>query len=90
MLITLEESFHGSTRRVSINNRNFDVKIPKGARSGTKLRLAGAGPTSPAGQKSDVFLVIQFVATPQFEIKKGILTTQVEISPAIAAPHAAT
>jgi DnaJ-class molecular chaperone len=42
--ISLEEAFHGATRRVEINGRRLDVSIPRGADNGTKVKLTGQGP----------------------------------------------
>jgi curved DNA-binding protein len=79
MLIGLHEAFSGSTRQVSINQRSFEVKIPKGAASGTKVRLKGAGPTGPSGEPSDVYLVIKVAPDPRFERKKDNLYTEVDL-----------
>jgi len=74
MIISLQEAYNGSTRKVKINDRSFDVKVPKGTRSGTKLRLKGAGPNN-----SDVFLVVKVSEDPRFERKKDNLYTDVNI-----------
>jgi DnaJ-class molecular chaperone len=42
--ISLEEAFHGTTRRVEIDGRRLDVTIPRGADDGTKVKLSGQGP----------------------------------------------
>src|SRR6476469_6426949 len=42
--ISLEEAYHGATRRVEINGRRLDVSIPRGADNGTKVKLTGQGP----------------------------------------------
>jgi len=42
--ITLEEAYHGTTRRVEIDGRRLDVTIPRGADNGTKVKLSGQGP----------------------------------------------
>jgi curved DNA-binding protein len=77
MVISLQEAYHGSTRKVGIGDRHFDVKVPKGAKSGTKLRLKGAGPAGPNGQPADVYLVIKVSPDPRFERKGEDLYTEV-------------
>ena len=77
MVISLLEAYRGSTRKVGIGNRQFDVKVPKGAKTGTKLRLKGAGPTGPTGQPSDVYLMIKVSPDPLFERKGDNLNTEV-------------
>src|SRR6185503_2894640 len=42
--ISLDEAYHGTTRRVEIDGRRLDVTIPRGADSGTKVKLSGQGP----------------------------------------------
>jgi curved DNA-binding protein len=42
--ISLEEAYHGTTRRVEIDGRRLDVTIPRGADDGTKVKLSGQGP----------------------------------------------
>lgn len=42
--IDLEEAYHGTTRRVEIDGRRLDVTIPRGAATGTKIKLSGQGP----------------------------------------------
>ena len=42
--ISLEESYHGTTRIVDIGGRRLEVTIPRGAGSGNRIRLTGKGP----------------------------------------------
>ncbi len=58
--ITLEEAFAGTTRILRIGDRRIQVKIPKGARSGTKIRVRGEGSQGQAGgPKGDLYLDIK-------------------------------
>ncbi|HJU47628.1 MAG TPA: J domain-containing protein, partial [Gaiellaceae bacterium] len=41
--LTLEESFHGTTRIVELNGRRLEVTIPRGAGDGHRIRLTGKG-----------------------------------------------
>jgi DnaJ-class molecular chaperone len=50
--ITLEEAYHGTTRLVSKDGRRLQVKIPSGAKTGTKVRLAGEGGAGAGGAES--------------------------------------
>jgi len=79
MVISLHEAYNGSTRQVKVNDRRFDVRIPEGARTGTKLRLKGAGPRGPRGQASDLYLVVKVSPDPRFERKGDRLYTDVSI-----------
>lgn len=54
--ISLEEAYHGAERTLTKGERRLTVKIPPGARTGTKVRVAGEG---SLGQISgDLFLVV--------------------------------
>ena len=76
--INLLEAFQGTTRRIEVGGRRLEVKIPRGARSGTRVRVAEAI-TTPDGTKSDLFLVVQVVDEPDFERKGNDLYTQTEV-----------
>jgi DnaJ-class molecular chaperone len=42
--ISLEESFHGSSRIVEIDGKRLEVTIPRGAGDGSRIRLTGKAP----------------------------------------------
>ena len=54
--ISLEEAYHGTTRIVTKNGRRLQVKIPRGARTGTKVRVAGEGAPGARGEAGDLYL----------------------------------
>lgn len=76
--ISLYEAYHGTTRRIEVDGRRLEVKIPSGSRTGTKIRVPGAV-TTPDGQKTDLFLVIKVAPDPNYEIKGSDLYTEVPI-----------
>lgn len=58
--ITLEEAFTGTTRILQKDGQRLEVKIPAGARTGTKVRLAGQGATGIGGGRAgDLYLVVK-------------------------------
>lgn len=77
--ISLQEAYQGTERSVQVDGRNLRVKIPAGAKNGTKVRMSGAGPSSSGGQSSDLFLVIQVSPDERFERKGDDLYTDVKI-----------
>lgn len=77
--ITLEEAYNGTQRLLQINDRRIEVKIPAGAKNGTKVRVAGAGPVNPYGQGSDIYLVIELLPHTRFKVSGSDLTTEVKI-----------
>lgn len=42
--ITLEEAYHGTTRLVEIEGKRLEVTIPRGADTGSRIRLTGRAP----------------------------------------------
>jgi len=77
--ITLQESFRGTQRQFQIGDRKIEVKIPAGAVTGTKVRMAGAVPTSSPNQKSDILLNIEVLPDARFTIQGQDLTTEVKV-----------
>lgn len=77
--ISLDEAYRGAERIVMVDGRRLTMKIPAGARTGTKVRMAGAGPTSPNGQPSDLYLVIEVMPDPRFERQGDDLYTDLSL-----------
>ena len=42
--LSLEESFHGTSRIVDIDGKRLEVSIPRGATTGNRIRFTGKGP----------------------------------------------
>jgi curved DNA-binding protein len=61
--IDLETAFAGATRRIEIDGRALDVRIPAGIAPGQTIRLAGQG-----GNGRDLMLEIGYAAHPRFEL----------------------
>jgi curved DNA-binding protein len=59
--ITLEEAFHGTTRRVDIQGKRLEVTIPRGADNGTRIKLSGQGPGG-----GDLVVVVRVRPHPVF------------------------
>ncbi len=78
--ISLREAYAGTTRQIKMDHRRIEVKIPAGARSGTKVRVAGGGPAGAGGQPTDLYLVLDVAPDPNFERQGDDLHTQVGIS----------
>lgn len=77
--ISLKEAFQGTTRQLQSGERVMEVKLPAGARTGTKVRVSGAGPAGPDGHPSDVYLLVEVADDPAFEREGNDLHTQTKI-----------
>lgn len=77
--ISLYEAYMGTTRIMELDGRRLEVKIPKGARSGTKVRVPQVVSPGPSGPKSDLYLVIHVHPDPRYERKGDDLYTEAPI-----------
>jgi curved DNA-binding protein len=77
--ISLREACTGTTRTLQTGNRRVDVKIPAGVRTGTKIRVPGAGPARQDGSPSDIYLVMDVAEDPLFERDGDDLHTHLTI-----------
>ena len=94
----LEEAFHGCNKTVQLavpeinrqgqvlkRNKSLNVKIPKGAYHGQKIRLRGQGSPGHGGAEAgDLFIEIVLAPHPVFEIKNRDLLLSLPITPAEA------
>ena len=82
--LTLEEAYHGATRRVSIKQgghaRSVDVRIPVGVKDGSRVRAAGEGEAGASGGTSgDLYLRVRLKPHPVFERQGADLHTKVAV-----------
>jgi DnaJ-class molecular chaperone len=82
--LTLEEAYHGTTRRISIKQgghaRSVDVRIPVGVRDGSRVRAAGEGESGANGGSSgDLYLRVRIRPHPVFERKGTDLHAKVAV-----------
>ncbi len=73
--ISLKEAYEGATRQLESLQRKFQVRIPPGVRTGSKVRVAGAGP-----EGLDLYLVIDVAEDERFERRGNDLHTNAEVS----------
>ena len=52
--ITLEEAYHGTSRLVEVEGKRLEITIPRGADTGTRLRLTGKAPGG-----GDLYVVVR-------------------------------
>lgn len=82
--ISLEEAYHGTTRTLQIpspgGNRRIEVRIPAGADTGTRIRLAGLGaPGWEGGPPGELYVIVEIEPSDRFERQGENLYTQVRV-----------
>lgn len=78
--ISLREAYEGAQRIVSRDGRDITVRIPRGAASGAKVRLAGEGqPGYNGGSSGHLYLVVQVAEDAKFERQGDDLYVDVRV-----------
>jgi curved DNA-binding protein len=85
LTITLEESYAGAEKRISLKKgdaaEEISIKIPKGIKSGQKLRLTGKGlPGIDGGSSGDLFIAIVVAPHAVYARDKNDLSVNKTIS----------
>ncbi|MBW4644197.1 MAG: DnaJ domain-containing protein [Goleter apudmare HA4340-LM2] len=80
--LTFAEAFSGIQKRFSLGNETIDVRIPAGAKSGTRLRVRGKGQVNPmTQQRGDLFLKVELQPHTFFQIEGDNLVCEMPITP---------
>lgn len=81
--LTFAEAFHGTQKRFAIgNDETINVRIPAGAKPGSRIRLKGKGQKSPfSGQRGDLYLTIDLAPHPYFRFENSDIVCEVPITP---------
>ena len=78
--ISLEEAYAGTSRVIDTGEKRIVAKIPKGVRTGSKVRLTGQGGSGRlGGRRGDLYLVITVEPHQQFERDGDDLFTDVDV-----------
>ncbi len=72
--ITFDEAYHGTMRQLQTGTKKFQVKIPAGVKTGSKVRVPNAAPDG-----SDLYLVVN-ITDEKFERKDYDLYTTVTVN----------
>lgn len=78
--ISLREAYEGTTRTIERDGRRLQVSIPRGARTSTRVRVAGEGVAGTAGgEAGDVYLHVSVRPDPRFEREGDDLRAKVPV-----------
>jgi curved DNA-binding protein len=93
--ISLEEAYHGGARRVALQMPQVDADghvvlrehpieftIPRGVRTGQRIRLAGqGGPGMGDGQPGDLYLEVEFLPHKHYRVDKHDVYLDLPVAP---------
>lgn len=93
--ISLEDAFHGATRSITlqqqtinpqgqlaVEEKNYEVKIPRGIATGQKIRLSGqGGPGTGGGARGDLYLKVDIEPHPIYRLEGRDLSVEIPIAP---------
>jgi curved DNA-binding protein len=80
--LTFSEAFHGVQQRLQLDNETINVRIPAGAKPGSRIRLKGKGRPSPfSQQRGDLYLTIEVLPHSFFRFEGNDLVCDVPIRP---------
>ena len=81
-LLSFSEAFNGTQKQFRIGSETVKVRIPAGAKTGSRLRIKGKGQTNPlGGQRGDLYLNIELQPHPLFKFKGDNLVAEIPITP---------
>ncbi|WP_019504915.1 DnaJ C-terminal domain-containing protein [Pleurocapsa sp. PCC 7319] len=80
--LSFSEAFRGTTKRLKLGAETMEVRIPAGAKPGTRIRLAGKGKPSGYGQpRGDLYLNVKLNPHSFFDFEGDNLVCEVPVAP---------
>ncbi|MGH2413287.1 MAG: DnaJ C-terminal domain-containing protein [Microcystaceae cyanobacterium] len=80
--LTLSEALRGVQKRLNLGNEMLDVRIPAGAKPGSRVRVRGKGQVNPqTQQRGDLYLNVELVPHPFFQFEGDNLVCEVPVTP---------
>lgn len=80
--LTWSEAFHGVQKRFDLGNELIDVRIPPGAKSGSRIRVRGKGQVNPINQqRGDLYLNVELKPHSFFQFDGDNLLCEVPVMP---------
>ena len=80
--LSFTEAFRGVQKRLNLSGEVIDVRIPPGAKPGSRIRVRGKGPFNPTKkQRSDLYLNVELQSHPFFQFEGDNLVCEVPIAP---------
>jgi curved DNA-binding protein len=84
--LTFSEAFHGTQKRLQLDGETISVRIPAGAKPGSRIRIKGKGRTSSfSQQRGDLYLTIDLQPHSLFKFEGDNIVCEVPVTPEEAA-----
>lgn len=77
--VTLREAYSGTTRLITLNVEQFEVTIPPGVQTGSKVRVRGKGKRRSDGVRGDLYLRVNVLDDPKFKREGSDLVIDVPV-----------
>ncbi|MEL6930705.1 MAG: DnaJ C-terminal domain-containing protein [Cyanobacteria bacterium J06600_6] len=80
--LSFSEAFNGTQKQFLLGRETIKVRIPPGAKSGSRLRIKGKGQVNArSGQRGDLYLNIQLESHFLFQFQGDNLVAEIPITP---------
>ena len=73
--LTLEEAFHGAQRLLEVDGKRFEVQIPRGVDTGSRVKLSGTGPKG-----RDVVVTVKVAPHPVYTRRGADLERELPVT----------
>jgi curved DNA-binding protein len=73
--LTLEEAFHGTQRLLEVEGKRYEVQIPRGVDTGSRVRLRGTGPNG-----RDIVVPVRVAPHPVYQRRGADLERELPIT----------
>jgi curved DNA-binding protein len=82
LALTFSEAFHGTQKRLSIGSETLTVRIPPGAKPGSRIRVKGKGQVNPmTRERGDLYLKVELQPHSFFRFEGDTLICDLPIAP---------
>lgn len=80
--LSYSQAYHGVETQLNLGTQTVKVKIPSGAKNGTKIRLRGKGQLNPISQQTgDLYLKVELKPHDFFQFEDDKLICEIPITP---------
>jgi len=80
--LTFSQAYHGVQQRLSLGSEVITVRIPPGAKPGSRIRVRGKGQANPiSNRRGDLYLIVELQPHPFFSFEGDNLVCELPIAP---------